>query len=225
MLVRKQESVPDISFGDGGYVRFTEYCGRETGSLAYHNGIVYTGIGGGERKSPCIVAFDGRTGEKIWVKDLGVFYGEESNPPAVTATDYGLYCAHPDCKDVICMTHNGDLLWINDAGDNVIGLDTDGRSFAYGIGVDQYGFTYVNTPGYSARCAVLGPDGRGLFRIILVQLPGLRVSSVVPMIEGKKSDGLYFITRGGDIPYVFHVPYTVRSGIIVDEADFFGVKN
>jgi hypothetical protein len=37
------------------------------------------------------------------------------------------------------------------------------------------------------------------------------------MIEGKPSDGLYLVTRGGDRPYVFHVPYTIRSGEIVEK--------
>jgi len=118
------------------------------------------------------------------------------------------------------MTHYGDVFWVSNPASWVIGTDSDGRSFNYGISVDSDGFVYVNTPGYSARCVVIGPDGRGLFRVILVKLPGLRVSSAVPMVEGKKTDGLYFVTRGGDIHYIFHVPFTVRKGVIVDEAEF-----
>ena len=57
------------------------------------------------------------------------------------------------------------------------------------------------------------------YSVILVQLPGLRVSSVFPMIEGKSTDGLYFVTRSGDIPYVFHVPFTIKAGKIVDETE------
>jgi hypothetical protein len=87
----------------------------------------------------------------------------------------------------------------------------------YSIGVDQFGLSYVNAAGTTARCGVIGPDGRGLFQIIPAWLPGLRVSSVFPLIEGKESDGLYFVTRGGDIPYVFHVPFTVRTGTIVEK--------
>ncbi|MFC1608492.1 hypothetical protein ACFL47_11040, partial [Candidatus Latescibacterota bacterium] len=93
-------------------------------------------------------------------------------------------------------------------------------SFKYGIGVDQFGFSYVTSPGTSARCSVVGPDGRPLFRVILVRLPGMRVSSAIPMIEGKSTDGLYFVTRGSNRPYVFHIPYTINKGIIVDEADY-----
>jgi len=115
------------------------------------------------------------------------------------------------------MNNSGELLWLNEPGDLGGDSDADGHSFTYGIGFDRYGFSYVNTPGTSARCAVLGPDGRSLFRVILVILPGLRVSSVVPMIEGKSTDGLYFVTRGADKPYVFHVPYTIKTGKIIEE--------
>jgi len=171
-------------------------------------------------RSNCLVIVDGRTGDKFSVLDLGEFFGENIAPPSISVTDQGLYSAHPDCEYVLYMTHFGEILWINDANNRVVGTDVDGKSFIHGIGVDRFGFSYINTPGYSARCGVLGPDGLGLFRVILVQLPGLRVSSVVPVIEGKNTDGLYFITRGGDKPYVFHVPYTIRTGIIVDEIDF-----
>jgi len=27
------------------------------------------------------------------------------------------------------------------------------------------------------------------------------------------------VTRGGDIPYVFHVPFTIKAGKIVDETE------
>ncbi len=57
-----------------------------------------------------------------------------------------------------------------------------------------------------------------------MQLPGLRVSSVFPVIEGVRTDGLYFVTRGGDVPYVFHVPFTIRKGKIVDKAELISVE-
>ena len=220
VILKKDGIVPDLSFGRGGYAGFSEYRGRLPGSPAYSNGLVYAGIGGGEKMTPCIVILDGKTGRKLAVTDLGEYYGEEENPPSLAVTERGLYCAHPDRGRVIHTTHYGDVLWVSDPASWVIGTDSDGRSFNYGISVDSDGFVYVNTPGYSARCVVIGPDGRGLFRVILVNLPGLRVSSVVPVVEGKKTDGLYFVTRGGDIPYIFHVPFTVRKGIIVDEAEF-----
>ncbi|HUT63440.1 MAG TPA: hypothetical protein VMZ04_05735 [Anaerolineae bacterium] len=218
--MREGNAVPDVRFGDGGYVKFTGYRGRIKGPPSYSKGYVYVGVGGGNGLGPCIVIIDGKTGAEISMIALGDYYGEALNPPSITATAQGVYCAHPDGDTVIHLDHAGNILWMNDPSSYITGKDTDGRVFTYGIGVDQYGFSYVNTPGYSARCAVLGPDGRGLFRVILVQLPGLRVSSVIPMIERKETDGLYFITRGGDVPYIFHVPYTIRTGTIVDEAEF-----
>ncbi|MFC1528731.1 metallophosphoesterase family protein [Candidatus Latescibacterota bacterium] len=212
--------MPYKLFGDEGYKRFPGYRGRRFGSPVYSNGQVYIGIGGEDFIAPCIVALDGTTGETVWNYNLDEFYGEEPEPPAITASERGFYCMHPDGEYVIHFSHSGDLLWITGTESYLIGSDSDGRNFTYGIGVDRHGFSYVNTPGYSARCGVLGPDGRGLFRVIQVQLPGLRVSSVVPMIEGKETDGLYFVTRGGDVPYIFHVPYTVKKGVIVDEAEF-----
>ena len=215
----KGKVTPDISFGENGYVCFTDYRGRLIGSPSYHNGLVYIGIGGSGGSSPAIVILDGESGEELSFIDLGDFFSGYSSPPSICVTDRGIYCAHPDDDDVIMLAHYGDVLWVNKAGDMIGDKDNDGRSFTWGIAADRYGFSYVNTPGYSARCGVLGPDGRGLFRVILVQLPGLRVSSVFPMIEGKSTDGLYFVTRGGDIPYVFHVPFTIKAGKIVDETE------
>ncbi|MFC1693469.1 hypothetical protein ACFL1R_08195, partial [Candidatus Latescibacterota bacterium] len=220
VYVRKGKAVHDISFGNSGYIAFKDYRGRLPGNPSYSNGVLYVGMGGGGGRNVCIAVLDGKTGEFLSEIDLGDFFGMHANPPSITATEKGLYCAHPDNAYVLNIEHNGDIRWICDASDRTVGKDTDGRSFMYGIGVDQYGFSYVNTPGYSARCAVIGPDGMGLFRVILVSLPGLRVSSAVPMIEGKETDGLYFVTRGGDIPYIFHVPYTIRKGLIVDEEEY-----
>jgi hypothetical protein len=183
--------------------------------------MVYVGIGGGEARSPLVCMLDGASGEIIGEIDLGGAFGEAILPPAVAADVFGVTCGHPECPEVLRFSPEGDLLWANDASSRVTGLDADGRSFIYGIGTDAGGFSYVCTPGASARCGVLGPDGRGLFRVILVQLPGLRVSSVVPIIEGRDTDGLYFTTRGGDIPYVFHVPFTVRTALMADDAGMF----
>ncbi|MFC1650924.1 metallophosphoesterase family protein [Candidatus Latescibacterota bacterium] len=213
---------PDVSFGENGYVTFPEYRGRSIGNPEFHNGLVYIGIGGsGDMggNSPKIIILDSESGRQLSLMDLREFYGTLRNPPSVCVTNHGIFCAHPDDDHVIMLTHYGDVQWINGPGDRIGDRDVDGRSHTWGIAADQYGFSYVNTPGYSARCGVLGPDGRGLFRVILVQLPGLRVSSVVPVIEGNPSDGLYFVTRGGDMPYVFHVPFTVKTGIIVDEKE------
>ena len=209
---------PDVSFGDRGYVHFLEYRGQSVGCPAMSSGIVYAGVGAGGGNPPALLSIDGETGEIIRVTPLGDFFREESNAPALTATESGVYVAHPDCGYVVYMNHNGEIIWINEPGDMIGDRDTDDRSFTYGIGVDPYGFSYVTTPGYSARCGVLGPDGSALFRVILVILPGLRVCAAVPMIEGKSTDGLYFVTRGGDKPYVFHVPYTVKAGKIINEA-------
>ena len=219
-VARKSDTIPGVSFGGNGYVPIGEYRGRRIGCPDYDSGVVYVGIGGGGGKNPLVAVYDGKTGEKLAVYDLGRYFGEEAGPPAVAATPYGLYCAHPDRQTVLRMTHFGEVEWISDPGSRVIGTDSDGRSFTHHIGVDDDGFAYVNTPGSSARCVVVGPDGRGLFRVILVTLPGLRVGSVMPMIEGERTDGLYFVTRGGDVPYVFHVPFTVRKGYIVDESQF-----
>jgi len=224
VYLTKGRVTPDVSFGEGGYVCFTGYRGRLIGNPSYHNGLVYVGIGGGGGGSPAIVIMDGASGEEIAYIDLGEFFGGYNNPPSIYVTDRGIYCAHPDDEHVILMTHYGHVLWANESGDMVGDRDCDGRSYTYGISADQYGFSYVNTPGTSARCGVLGPDGKGLFRVILVQLPGLRVSSVFPVIEGARTDGLYFVTRGGDIPYVFHVPFTIRKGKIVDEAELMSAE-
>ena len=224
VYLTKGKVTPDVSFGEGGYVCFTEYRGRLIGSPSYHNGLVYVGIGGGGGGSPAIVIMDGVSGEEIAYIDLGEFFEGYNNPPSIYLTDRGIYCAHPDDDHVILLTHYGHVLWVNEAGDMIGDRDCDGRSYTYGISADQYGFSYVNTPGTSARCGVLGPDGRGLFRVILVQLPGLRVSSVFPVIEGVRTDGLYFVTRGGDVPYVFHVPFTIRKGKIVDKAELISVE-
>lgn len=224
VYLTKGKVTPDISFGEGGYVCFTDYRGRLIGSPSYHNGLVYVGIGGGRGGSPAIVILDGVSGEKIAYIDLKEFFSGYNNPPSIYVNDRGIYCAHPDDDHVIMLTHYGHVLWVNEAGDMIGDRDRDGRSFTYGISADQYGFSYVNTPGTSARCGILGPDGRGLFRVILVQLPGLRVSSVFPMIEGARTDGLYFVTRGGDVPYVFHVPFTIRKGKIVDKVELMNVE-
>ncbi|MCE5248945.1 hypothetical protein LLG96_01865 [bacterium] len=208
---------PDVSFGDQGYVSFTGFRGRTVGNPSFNGGMVYVGTGGGNGSSPAVLAINGENGEIVKVIPLGDYFGEEAAPPAVTATERGIYAAHPDCDYVLLMNNGGEILWVNEPGDLGGDKDADGRSFTYGIGSDQYGFSYVNTPGTSARCAVLGPDGRTLFRVILVVLPGLRVSGVTPMIEEKNTDGLYFVTRGADKPYVFHVPYTIKAGTIVDE--------
>ncbi len=212
---------PAAEFGDDGYVRLTAYRGRRIGPPAAANGVVYVGIGGGEARSPLVCMLDGTTGESIGEIDLGGAFGEAALPPAVAADAFGVTCTHPDSPEVLRFSLAGDLLWANDASSRVTGLDADGRSFIYGIGTDAGGYSYVCTPGTSARCGVLGPDGRGLFRIILVQLPGLRVSAVTPMIEGRETDGLYFTTRGGDIPYVFHVPFTVRTALMADDAGMY----
>ena len=209
---------PDPSFGDNGYLIFDDFRGRRVGNPTLSRGIVYVGIGGGDGESPMVISVDSKSGEITGSFSLGDYFKGKDEPPALEATEQGLYISHPDGGYVLHMRDNGDLLWINEPGESGGDLDTDGRSYTYRIGVDQFGFSYVNSPGTSARCTVLGPDGRALFRVILVILPGLRVSSAVPMIEGKSTDGLYFITRGADRPYVFHVPYTVKHGSIIDES-------
>ena len=217
--VKMKRVIENVSFGEKGYVRFTDYRGRLIGSPSYYNGFVYVGVGGKEGSTPGILVLNGESGEKVSFIKQGEFFGEHIEPPSLWVDDRGIYCAHPDDDHVIMMTHSGGVLWINERGDMIGDRDSDGRSYNYGIAADRYGFSYVNAPGYSARCGVLGPDGRGLFRVILVQLPGLRVSSVFPVIEGEPTDGLYFVTRGGDVPYVFHVPYTMLAGEIVDRAN------
>ena len=207
----------DASFGEQGYLRFNGIRGRKVGSPSFADGNLYVGIGGGMGKGPKILSIDcasGKIGSEI---DLTGYFGTASAPPAVTADKSGIYVAHPEGEVVVRLSPQGDIIWMNEAGDLIGDRDGDGKSFVYGIGADKFGVSYVNATGTSVRCGVLGPDGRGLFRVIFVQLPGLRVSSVVPMIEGKESDGLYFVTRGGDIPYVFHVPFTVRTGTIVEK--------
>ncbi|MBN1290355.1 MAG: metallophosphoesterase [Candidatus Latescibacteria bacterium] len=208
---------PDISFGDRGYVRFTEYRGRNIGHPVVHYGNIFFGIGAGGGKTPALISINKDTGEFDKEMPLGDYFRDSDLPPTVTASDNGLYVAHPDADTVLLLNFDGELIWVNEPGDTASEKDTDGRSFTYGIGVDIFGFSYVNTPGYSARCSVLGPDGTSLFRVILVILPGLRVSSVVPVIDGKSTDGLYFVTRGADIPYVFHVPYTIKAGKIIND--------
>jgi len=215
--LRKNGAVLDESFAENGYLPFTGYRGRKPGVPACARGVLYVGMGGGMGRSVEMLLFDAGTGEELGTVDLGGFYGGDEDPPVVEATDVGVFCAHPGYGAVVRMTHYGDVEWVSDPGSPIIAVDADGRSFIYGIGVDGDGFSFVNTPGYSARCVVIGPDGRGLFRVILVSLPGLRVSSVVPDVRGGGTDGLYFVTRGGDRPYVFHVPFTVRKGLIVEE--------
>ncbi len=219
VYVKMKRVIENVSFGENGFVRLTDYRSRLIGSPSYHNGLVYVGIGGEEGSPPGILVLDCESGEEVSFIRLGEFFGEYAEPPSICIDDRGIYCAHPDDGPVIMMSHSGDVLWVNEAGGSAGDMDSDGRSHNYGISVDRYGFSYVNTPGYSARCGVIGPDGKGLFRVILVQLPGLRVSSVFPMIEGKPTDGLYFVTRGGDVPYVFHVPFTILAGEIVDRAN------
>jgi len=219
-LVRREEASIDPSFGENGYVRLKHFRGRRLGSPAYANGIVYVGVGGTDYSAPGVALIDSGEGLVRGFVDLGGYFGNDPEPPAVTATPDGVWCAHPSTGMILRMTRFGDVVWAGDSSSWVIGTDSDGRSHIYGIGVDADGFSYFNTPGTSARCVVVGPDGYGLFRVILVSLPGLRVSDVVPVIEERPTDGLYFVTRGGDIPYVFHVPFTVRTGIIVDEADY-----
>lgn len=205
----------DVSFADKGFLRFSSYRGRAIGSPAYGGGKVYVGVGGGPGEGPCVVMVDAESGKMESKIDLEEYFGRETEPPSVAADESGVIVAHPMGDIVLRLARDGTVSWINESGDDFGDIDTDGRSFVYGIGRDQYGNLYMSSPGTSARCGVVGPDGRGLFRVILVQLPGLRVSSVYPLIEGKTTDGLYFVTRGGDRPYVFHVPYTIRAGEIV----------
>jgi len=208
---------PDVSFGDRGYVLFSEYRGHSVGCPAVSGGIVYAGVGARDGKPAALLSVDSETGEIVRDIPLGDYFGMETGAPVIKATESGVHIANPDCGYVLFMDHNGEIIWMNEPGDMVGDVDTDGRSFTYGIGQDPFGFSYVTTPGYSARCGVIGPDGRALFRVILVILPGLRVSHSVPMIEGKSTDGLYFVTHGGDKSYVFHVPFTVKAGKIIDE--------
>jgi hypothetical protein len=168
-------------------------------------------------EGPAVIVVNGETGKIVSQIDLESYYGHEPEPPTLSAADGGIVVAHPSGDVILRLSHDSTILWMNESGDEIGDVDADGRSFIYGIGTDQFGMSYVTSTGTSARCGVLGPDGRGLFRVILIQLPGLRVSSVFPMIEGKPSDGLYLVTRGGDRPYVFHVPYTIRSGEIVEK--------
>ena len=210
----------DRSFGESGYVSFTDYRGCLVGNPSLAGDTVFVGIGGGNGRQPSVLSFDKKTGDTTGTKPLDEYFANSINPPSVTATDRGVYISHPDGKHVMLNNHLGELLWLNEPGDLGGDADVDGRSFTYGIGTDQYGFSYVNTPGTSARCSVIGPDGRTLFRVILVILPGLRVSSAIPFIEGKSTDGIYFITRGADKSYVFHIPYTIKAGKIVDESFF-----
>ena len=212
---------PDRSFGEGGYVTFTGYRGCRIGNPSLAGKTVFVGIGGGKGRHPSVLSLDKNTGDIIRAKPLNEYFYDKINPPSVTATARGVYISHPDDGHVMLASHSGELLWLNEPGDLGGDVDVDGRSFTYGIGTDQYGFSYVNTPGTSARCSVLGPDGRALFRVILVILPGLRVSSAIPFHEGKNTDGMYFITRGADKSYVFHIPYTIKAGKIVDETFFF----
>ena len=205
----------------------TAHGGRSYGALdggtlgppVCADGVVYVGVGGDNARSTLICMLDAVTGHRLGNMDLGGVFGDALAPPVVTATNGGLICANPDREYIVRLSPQGELIWINDASTWVVGLDRDNRSFIHGIGTDQFGFSYSCTPGTSARCGVLGPDGRGLFRVILVSLPGLRVGDVVPLVEGRDTDGLYFVTRGGDRPYVFHVPFTIREGIIVDEEE------
>jgi hypothetical protein len=214
-LVDHGKANPVHTFGDKGYVRFTKYRGRKIGSPSYAKGYVLVSIGGSLGISPELIKLDGESGEVVSEMNLGEFFGEESEPPVVSTTERGIYCAHPYCDYIIHMSPQDEIIWVADSTDGIIGKNTDGKSFIYGIGVDSQGFSYVNSPGATTRCGIIGPDGRGLFRVILVQLPALRVSSVIPILEGKSTDGLYLVTRGGDIPYIFHVPFTVRTGLIV----------
>lgn len=207
----------DISFGDKGYIRLAAFRGRVIGGPAYGGGKLYVAVGGGMGKGPAVIVINGESGKIESQIDLESYYGRESEPPALAADEGGVVVAHPSADIILRLAHDGAIMWMNEAGDGVGDVDADGRSFIYGIGADQFGMSYVPSPGTSARVGVLGPDGRSLFRVILVRLPGLRVSSVYPMIEGKPSDGLYLVTRGGDRPYVFHVPYTIRAGEIVRE--------
>jgi hypothetical protein len=204
----------NTGFADRGFVRFTKFRGRKPGSIAFYNNLVYIGLGSGIGSAPGILVLDGSLGyEKTYI-DLGDFISGFAEAPAVTANESGIFCAHPKSDLVMKFNHYGEIQWVKEPGDLIGDLDSDGTSFNYGITVDKFGLSYVSSPGTSSRCGVIGPDGKGLFRIILVQLPGLRVSSAFPVIEGKNTDGLYFVTRGGDVPYVFHIPYTVRMGKI-----------
>lgn len=206
---------PETSFADGGYFRLTEYRGRQAGGVAFGGGKLYLGLGGGVGHGPSVLVLDSGTGKVLSEIDLLEYFDDTPVPPAVAADDRGFTVAHPVEELIVRFSPDGEVRWVNEPGDGIGDQDGDGRTFISGIGSDAFGNTYVTTPGTSARCGVIAPDGRGLFRVILVQLPGLRVSAVAPRIEGKPSDGLYFVTRGGDRPYVFHVPFTIRTGEIV----------
>jgi hypothetical protein len=208
---------PDYSFAKRGYLRLPDYRGRSIGGVAYGAGKLYLALGGGMGQGPSVLLIDSESGKVDSEITLTEYYGETPEPPAVAADDRGVIIAHPSRDILFKLSPEGDVLWMNESGDDIGDFDADGRSFTWGIGMDGFGNSYVASPGTSARCGVIGPDGRGLFRVILVQLPGLRVSSAVPCIEGKSSDGLYFVTRGGDRPYVFHVPFTVRRAEIVQD--------
>ena len=218
--IKNSGATLDSSFGLNGYVAFISRRGRNASPPSGAEDYVAVGFGGNSSSTPELVIYDDASGEERNIIDLGVFFGPQKEAPAITAAVDGIYCAHPNHSTVLKLTADGDILWVSDPKSDILKTDSDGRSYTYGIGVDSGGFSYVNTPGYSARCAVIGPDGLGLFRIILVSLPGLRVSSVTPHVSGEKTDGLYFTTRGGDRPYVFHVPFTVRTGLIIDESAF-----
>ncbi len=212
--------VRDLSFGSDGYLRFESRRGRKASAPTAYGDMLAVAFAGNNGNGTELVIYDALTGKEKTVIDLGVFFGDISGTPAVTALPDGILCGHPDHGLIVKLGWDGSIVWSSDPDSRTVAVDSDGRSYTFGIGCDSYGFSYVNTPGYSARSVVIGPDGIELFRVILVSLPGLRVSSVTPHVTGESSDGLYFVTRGGDCPYIFHVPYTIRQGLIVDESGY-----
>ena len=214
--VRRNNLFPLESFGEKGIFRLKDERGRIMGKPSYNNGRLCVSVGGTGDNAGDVRILDAQTGDELTVIPLDQFYGPSKAPSDVSADRDGLTVAHPDFASVVRFSYDGDCIWINEPGDRGGDLDSDGRSFTYDVGIDRFGFQYVNAPGTSARCAVIGPGGRALYRVILVILPGMRVSSAVPWIEGKQTDGLYFVTRGGDRDYVFHAPYTIRQGVIRD---------
>jgi flagellar hook assembly protein FlgD len=187
--------------------------------------------------NPAILIFDRSTGELADFIDLTDLYVQERpdaspgvpyvpGPSGIDVDETGVYISSywmdaPQSWPAK-FSHDGDILWQNQNGDGFVDRYTGEEAQARGIvPIDQmvnthctvgtYGIFYgggYNDPSWGY---ILGPDGSGILKLNLPNMPASLGGEVTPMDRGSRFDGLWIMTNGSRH---VHWPYdVVRASI------------